>query len=363
MPPLQHFIVIMAVLALCQFMPRHFRAGALTLSGFAIIAAFAPAAALFILLSATEAALLVLWLGRIDRKSSLRKNLPYVILLNLFFVDIHQLMFGVPLAMLAVSFSMIRIFMTAKQILNSRKALQQSDVVWIYAAAFFLPAIIIGPVFSGTDLKKQHRDGADTAVVLRDYRMILQGLILSILASPFLGELQTRIPKLADALFVPDSVGHGVVTGISDFFFTTWILLFLQLFAAFWGQSLVAEHTSRMFGFRLPVNFDCPWKARTIQEFWKRWHRSMAQFVLQYIFLPLNLRGISPKLATIAAFVFMGLWHNLSFGYFVWGLCHGMLLVFVPDPGENRLKQIAFRLLLWVCVITLSYSANYGPYS
>jgi D-alanyl-lipoteichoic acid acyltransferase DltB (MBOAT superfamily) len=169
---------------------------------------------------------------------------------------------------------------------------------------------------------------------------------LVVLVSPFVGKLAEKAVEVFPVDYVID-----------------WPFLFLQLFAAFWGQSLIAEHTSRFFGLPLPVNFDQPWKARTIKDFWARWHRSMAQFVLQYIFLPLNLKGVSPKIATVCAFVFMGVWHNLSLGYFVWGVAHGTLLAFDRDVSKNRIVRLCNQIVLWIIVISLSWFANYGPWS
>ena len=327
-------------------MPRRHGVHVLGVSGLVAVAIYAPVAAIFILLTVLEACAMVLFFRGFNRSSNWRKYGPYLLLLNLLFVDIHIRILAMPVATLAISFSTIRIFMTAKRLLSSRKKIPTSQTYWIFPAAFYLPAIVIGPVFSGTDLRDQHKAGGEAQVELRDYRMILQGLVLVILVSPAFGETADWIAGLGLDRYAGD-----------------WMFLFLQLFAAFWGQSLIAEHTSRFFGYRLPVNFDRPWKARTIKEFWGRWHRSMAQFVLQYVFLPLNLRGMSPKLATVAAFVFMGLWHNLSAGYFVWGVCHGVLLAYSQPPHENRLRRNANRVMLWVIVISLSWFANYGPVS
>lgn len=334
MQPLQHLILILLVWPLCRVLPRHAAVHILGVAGLISVAIFAPVAAGFILLSVIEAGIMVIWFGRLDRSSNWRKYGPYLLLINLLFVDFHNWILAMPVATLGISFSTIRIFMTAKQLLNSRKKIPLSDVYWIFPAAFYLPAIVIGPVFSGTSLRDQNRAESFKPVELRDYRMVLQGLVLVLLISP----------------------AFGSTTG-------NWLFLFLQLFAAFWGQSLIAEHTSRFFGYRLPVNFDHPWKARNIKEFWARWHRSMAQFVLQYIFLPLNLKGVPPKLATVAAFVFMGAWHNLSLGYFVWGLCHGLLLAYSGDVSENRFRRVVTRIFTWVIVVSLSWFANYGPVS
>ena len=81
---------------------------------------------------------------------------------------------------------------------------------------------------------------------------------------------------------------------------------------------------------------------------------------MQYIFLPLNMRGVSARLATIAAFVFMGLWHNLSAGYLVWGFAHGFLLAFWPKKVEGSFGKLAARAITWIAVISLSYLANYS---
>jgi D-alanyl-lipoteichoic acid acyltransferase DltB (MBOAT superfamily) len=346
MQPLEQLILVLLVWCLCQPLPRRYGVHILTFFGAFAVAIFAPVAAGFILLTALEACAMVLVFRNLERNSNWRKYGPYLLLINLLFVDFHYQILAMPVATLAISFSTIRIFMTAKQLLNSRKKLPVSEAYWIFPAAFFLPAILIGPVFSGTLLRDQNRAGAQEPVGLRDYRMVLQGFVLVILVSPAFGKMVEKLAEL------------GV-----DIYVASWPFLFMQLFAAFWGQSLMAEHTSRFFGYRLPVNFDHPWKARTIKEFWGRWHRSMAQFVLQYIFLPLNLKGVPPKIATVAAFVFMGFWHNLSLGYFVWGLCHGLLLAYSGDLSDNRFRRGATRVLLWVIVISLSWFANYGPAS
>lgn len=346
MQPVIHLVLILIAWCIAQALPRQHGVHVLTLFGALALGLFAPVALVFILLTSLEAVLMV-WVFRAwPRDSSWRKYGPYLLLLNLLFVDFHFDILAMPIVTLAISFSTIRIFMTAKQLLNSRKKLPLSESYWIIPAAFFLPALVVGPVFSGTLLRDQARAGAKEPLILRDYRLVFQGVVLVILVSPFMGKIAEKAVDIAPVDYVID-----------------WPFLFLQLFAAFWGQSLIAEHTSRFFGLRLPINFDHPWKARTIKEFWARWHRSMAQFVLQYIFLPLNLKGISPKLATVCAFVFMGVWHNLSLGYLVWGLVHGTLLAFDRDVPKNFYARQANTVLLWIIVISLSWFANYGPWS
>lgn len=342
--PLAHFIFVLGAYLLFCLAGRGSAAPLLTLLGLAFTLIFAPVAALWIALMVAVASCLFLLLRGRPRDNGWRQYGPYLILPGFLFVDLHPLGFGLNVETLAISFSTIRIFMTTKQLLQSRKAMERRDAAWIAVAAFYLPALMVGPVFSGTDLKKQAAEASVKPVGLRDYRMVLQGLVLAILVNPGLGLLK-------DMMVSPEQLGAPDWTAAP--------LYFLQLFTAFWGQSLIAEHTSRFFGFRLPVNFDAPWKAANIREFWSRWHRSMAEFVMQYIFLPLNLKGISPRVATVSAFLFMGLWHNLTWGYALWGAAHGALLAFWPKREFAGATGLAIRIATWAVVVGLSYIANF----
>ncbi|MFN2098888.1 MBOAT family O-acyltransferase [Altererythrobacter sp. MF3-039] len=343
--PLAHLAFILAAWVLCFALRFKASEVILSLGGLIFLALYAPLAAGWILFTCAEGILLFLWLRNRARDDGLKKYGAYVLLLNLLAVDIHPLVFGFNVETLAISFSTIRIFMTSKQLLSARKAPALSDTGWVLVSGFYLPAILIGPVFSGLDLKKQKAASERYEATITDHRLVLQGLVLAILGNPAMG-------SIAATMTSEDGYGLPAIAAAP--------LLFLQLFTAFWGQSLIAEHTSRYFGYVLPVNFDMPWRAKDIRDFWQRWHRSMAQFVMQYIFLPLNLKGWSPKAATIAAFVFMGLWHNLSIGYFIWGLGHGILLANWPKKELVGARLYLGAAFTWVCVIGLSYVANFG---
>lgn len=343
--PIPHFIFI--VVAWLVFALAGQRRPALILTAFGIgyLAIYAPVALAWIALTAIEACLLVLFLKDKDRGSDLRQYLPYVLLINLLFVDLHPQILLISVETLAISFSTIRIFMTAKQLLALRSGFAARELKWIWAAAFYLPALIVGPIFSGMELRKQAEAGATPEITARNFRFLLTGLVCLLLINPY-------IHLVASEMTPPRNFMNLGPEGAP--------LLFGMLFAGFYGQSLVAEYTSRLFGRTLPYNFDRPWRAANIRDFWQRWHRSMANFVMQYIFLPMNMRGASAQLATISAFVFMGLWHNLSAGYFIWGLAHGCLLAFWPKKVESKAGKLAERIITWIAVIGLSYIANYS---
>ena len=343
--PLTHLAFILV--AWLVFALAGNRRPALILSAFGIayLVAYAPIAALWIAFTAAEACLLVIWLQKAPRTSDLRQYLPYILLANLLFVDLHPHILLLSVETLAISFSVIRIFMTVKQLLGMRSGYAVHELKWIWAAAYYLPALIVGPVFSGMDLRKQALADAQPQITAFVTRMLLTGMVTVMLINPYLAQYARH---LSQPYYTINLGPEGAP------------LYFAILFAGFYGQSLIGEYASRLFGRTLPHNFDRPWRAANIRDFWQRWHRSMANFVMQYIYLPLTMRGARAQIATIAAFVFMGLWHNLSLGYFVWGLVHGCLLAFWPKQVDSKIGQIAERIVTWTAVIGLSYIANYS---
>ena len=165
--PITHLLFIIAAWLFFAISGQRRPALILTIFGLAFLAIYAPIAMLWIAFTALEASILVLWLEKHDRTSNLRQYLPYAVLINLLFVELHPDILLVSVETLAISFSTIRIFMTAKQLLAVRAKFDRSELKWIWAAAFYLPALIVGPVFSGTELRKQAETNEQPIVGIR----------------------------------------------------------------------------------------------------------------------------------------------------------------------------------------------------
>jgi alginate O-acetyltransferase complex protein AlgI len=104
----------------------------------------------------------------------------------------------------------------------------------------------------------------------------------------------------------------------------------LQIYFDFSGYSDMAIGLGRMFGFHFPENFDRPYVARSIAEFWRRWHISLSSWFRDYLYIPLGGNRRSPArvhLNLIVVFALCGLWHGASVVFLVWGLYHGALLI------------------------------------
>lgn len=104
----------------------------------------------------------------------------------------------------------------------------------------------------------------------------------------------------------------------------------LQLYFDFSGYSDMAIGLARMFGIKFPLNFDSPYKAQNIVEFWRRWHMTLSRFLRDYLYIPLggNRQGpIRRHINLLVTMVLGGLWHGAGWTFVVWGALHGVYLV------------------------------------
>ena len=103
--------------------------------------------------------------------------------------------------------------------------------------------------------------------------------------------------------------------------------LALRIYFDFSGYSDIAIGIARMMGIELPINFNWPYVARNLQEFWHRWHISLSLWIRDYIYIPLggSRHGkVRTVFNAIAAFSLCGLWHGAAWNFLFWGLYHGV---------------------------------------
>ncbi len=133
----------------------------------------------------------------------------------------------------------------------------------------------------------------------------------------------------------------------------------LQIYFDFSGYSDMAIGLGRMFGFTFPENFNYPYIARSVTEFWRRWHMSLSSWFRDYLYIPLggNRRGRARTLFNLLiVFCLCGLWHGASWTFIVWGLLHGFFLV-LERLGlgrwlERRGAPVRHAYLLMVVLVT-----------
>ena len=138
-----------------------------------------------------------------------------------------------------------------------------------------------------------------------------------------------------------------------------------QIYFDFSGYSDMAIASAKMLNFELPMNFDSPYKAYSIRDFWKRWHISLTKFLTEYIYFPLggSRKGEARTyLNTMIVFLISGIWHGANWTFILWGILHGVFSIF--DRLVERFRKNIHPALQWMAtfftinVLWLLFRAN-----
>ncbi len=185
----------------------------------------------------------------------------------------------------------------------------------------FFPQLIAGPIVNHGEMLPQFAQMGTQKV---RWQRVAEGMSLFILG-------------MAKKVLIADTFGAGVdygyahveLLGRAD---AVLVIIFyaLQLYFDFSGYCDMARGIGRMLGIEIPVNFDSPYQAVNIVDFWKRWHITLNRFFTKYVYIPLggNRRGAARMyLNLMIVFGLSGLWHGAGWNYLVWGAMHGILYV------------------------------------
>ena len=181
----------------------------------------------------------------------------------------------------------------------------------------FFPHLIAGPIIRHHELIPQF-----TNLVARhiDRELIARGALLFALGLVKKVWLADALAPVADAGFAHTAPGTAAAWQAA-------LAYSLQLYFDFSGYSDMALGLAGMFGLTLPVNFDAPYRATSIREFWRRWHMTLSRFLRDYLYIPLGgsrsgaLRAYSVTLLTM---LLCGLWHGAGWTFVAWGGLHGV---------------------------------------
>jgi alginate O-acetyltransferase complex protein AlgI len=242
-----------------------------------------------------------------------------------FAVRILQDGFGAELSWTAVVLPLGISFFTFQQIAylvdSSRAGAVESSFGRYALFSTFFAQHIAGPIVHHHEMMPQV--GQRRASRLRD---VGEGVTLLVLGL-------TKKLVLADRVAVASSaVFDAAATGYTPTSLDAWLAALaytLQIYFDFSAYSDMAIGIGRMFGIDLPINFASPYKARSITEFWRRWHITLSRFLRDYLYIPLggNRRGPwRQRFNLMLTMVLGGLWHGAEWTFLVWGTIHGLLL-------------------------------------
>ena len=197
----------------------------------------------------------------------------------------------------------------------------------------FFPQLIAGPIVHHKEMLPQFlQDGVyrpEYKNVAIGITIFAIGLFKKVCLADGIAQYATPVFQAADA-------------GVLVSFFEAWggaLAYTFQLYFDFSGYSDMAMGLAWMFGIQLPLNFNSPYKANNIIEFWGRWHMTLSRFFRDYLYIPLggNKRGKIRQLWNLMITMLLaGLWHGAGWTFVLWGALHGIYLVV-----ESQLAYLA----------------------
>ena len=186
----------------------------------------------------------------------------------------------------------------------------------------YFPHLIAGPILHHKEMMWQFDDQSRRRLSPERVALGLAAFTIGLFKKAVIAD---GFATLAAPVF--DSTAGGVPP-----FADAWVgalAYSLQIYFDFSGYSDMALGLSTMFGITLPFNFDSPYKARSIVDFWRRWHITLSRFLRDYLYIPLggNRLGKARRYANLFATMMLGgLWHGAGFTFLLWGGLHGIFL-------------------------------------
>lgn len=242
-----------------------------------------------------------------------------------FFIDNANLVFGLDVVMativLPVGISFFTFQMIAFLVDVHQGKITSFD--WLDFTLFvtFFPQLIAGPIVHHSEMMPQF---ADPKPFKPDFFAL--GLTIFVIGLTKKVLLADTAAGYASPQF--DAVASGAILSFASAWSAA-LAYTAQLYFDFSAYSDMAVGLGLMFGIRLPINFDSPYKSVSIIEFWRRWHITLSRFLRDYLYIPLggNRRGTARRYGNLLATMALGgLWHGAGWTFLIWGLLHGSYL-------------------------------------
>jgi alginate O-acetyltransferase complex protein AlgI len=217
-----------------------------------------------------------------------------------------------------------------------RRELEPVSLTKFGAYLSFFPHLVAGPIVRGSELLPQLETPRDPSRVdtSRAFYLIATGLFKKVVIANYLST------HIVDAVFGAP-VQHSSLE--------TWIAVYayaVQIYADFSGYTDMAIGLALLLGFKFPQNFDSPYTAVSIQDFWRRWHMTLSRWLRDYVYIPFggNRKG-EPRtyMNLLATMLLGGLWHGAAWTFVVWGGMHGLWLAIGRFRRERGWADDAVR--------------------
>ncbi len=242
-----------------------------------------------------------------------------------FFIENINLVANASIPLLQLTLPLAISFFTFQQIAylvdSYRRETSEYDFLNYTLFVTFFPQLIAGPIVHHAEMMPQFASRWNWG---KNYRHVAMGLFI------FSIGLFKKV-VIADSFAVWATAGFDYAPVLT--FFEAWatsLSYTFQLYFDFSGYTDMAIGAALLFNIKLPINFNSPYKAVDIQDFWRRWHMTLSRFLKDYVYIPLggNREGaLSTYFNLLITFVIAGVWHGAGWTFVFWGLLHGVALV------------------------------------
>ena len=209
----------------------------------------------------------------------------------------------------------------------------------------FFPQLIAGPIVHHKEMMPQF---ASTHNLVKKYKNIALGLFIF-----SIGLFKKVVIADTFAVLATNGFDNAATLNLIEAWITSLSYTF-QLYFDFSGYTDMAIGAALLFNIKLPINFNSPYKALNIQDFWRRWHITLSRFLRDYVYIPLGGNKISSFRTysnLLATFVIGGLWHGAGWTFVFWGFLHGVALVI-----HRAWSNLGFKMWNWLAwLITFNF--------
>ncbi|MGD0231714.1 MAG: MBOAT family O-acyltransferase [Syntrophorhabdales bacterium] len=208
----------------------------------------------------------------------------------------------------------------------------------------FFPRLLAGPIIRYDEIVPQLKSLKDKTL---NYRNLSLGLYLFAIGLFKKVEIADRFSDWASAGFDGSGNLNFLLAWATSLSYT------FQIYFDFSGYTDMAIGTALFFNIRLPINFNSPYKASDIQDFWRRWHITLTRFLRDYIYIPLGGNRVPEARLycnLMATFLIGGLWHGAGWTFLFWGFLHGAGLIIYQAWKKIGLRLP--RIIAWIVTFT-----------
>lgn len=219
------------------------------------------------------------------------------------------------LAWLGLSYYSLKAISYLADVYTGKISCERDVIIFINYLLFF-PQIVAGPIGRASGMLPQLRKGETVSKeeAAKSIQQIVNGYFKKLV-------IANMVTGYVTTVYADVTKASGLTCLLAAFLYS------MEIYCDFSGYSDISIGVSRLLGVSVPENFNCPYMAKSIKEFWRRWHISLSSFLTEYVYIPLGGSRLGDKKKvqnTLVTFLVSGLWHGASWTFVFWGLYHGV---------------------------------------